>query len=161
MTETGARAHVALRLQSTGSGALCRSVLSALPTWFGVPEANEAYARTAESTPTVVAAVDGADVGLLTIVRHTAYAAEIHLMAVLPEHQRQGVGRALVGFAEDHLVSEGVEYLQVKTLDESHPDEGYVLTRAFYRALGFRPLEVFPTLWDPTQPALQLVKRLG
>jgi hypothetical protein len=27
-------------------------------------------------------------------------------------------------------------------------------------ACGFRPLQVFPDLWDPENPALQLVKRL-
>ena len=33
--------------------------------------------------------------------------------------------------------------------------------RAFYLACGFRPLEEFPTLWGPENPALQLVKRPG
>lgn len=36
----------------------------------------------------------------------------------------------------------------------------YAETRAFYRARGYTPLEVFPTLWSPRNPALQLVKVL-
>jgi GNAT superfamily N-acetyltransferase len=143
-----------------GGGAVCRTILATLPTWFGIDEANEAYADHAEAHPTLVASVDGVDVGLLVLERHTAYAAEVYLMGVRPEHHRQGIGRSLLARAEAQLVAEGVEYLQVKTLDASHPDPGYEETRAFYRRMGFRPLEVFPTLWDPTQPALQLVKRL-
>jgi GNAT superfamily N-acetyltransferase len=151
---------VGIRLEPTGSGARCRTILATLPTWFGFAEVNEEYARTADVTPTVVADVDGEDVGLLTLVTHTPYAAEVHLMAVRPEQHRCGIGRRLLHFAEEHLVASGVEYLQVKTLSDRHPDEGYVLTRAFYRSVGFRPLEEMPTLWSEDQPALLLVKRL-
>ena len=59
---------------------------------------------------------------------------------------------------ERELDARGVEFLQVKTLSPAHPDEGYVKTRAFYFAYGFRPLEEFPTLWDPDNPALQMIK---
>ena len=151
-------AEVALR--PTGSGAVCRDVLATLPTWFGFPEVNEEYVRTADTTPTVVASLDGADVGLLTIVTHTAYAAEVHLMAVRPELHRSGIGRRMLEVAEDHLVASGIEYLQVKTLSARDPDAGYRLTRAFYVATGFRPLEEHPLLWGPENPALQMVKRL-
>lgn len=41
------------------------------------------------------------------------------------------------------------------------PDPGYVKTRAFYQARGFVSLEVFPTLWGPANPALQMIKSLG
>ena len=149
-----------LRVQETGSGDLCRAILATLPTWFGVPEANDDYVATAETTPTVVARVDGDDVGLLTWITHTPYAAEVHLMAVRPERHRQGIGRTMLTFLEAHLLATGIEYLQVKTLSEAHPDEGYRLTRAFYGATGFRPLEEHPTLWGPENPALQLIKRL-
>ena len=43
-------------------------------------------------------------------------------------------------------------------MSPAHPDAGYGDTRAFYLAYGFRPLEEFPTLWDPANPALQLIK---
>jgi ribosomal protein S18 acetylase RimI-like enzyme len=59
---------------------------------------------------------------------------------------------------EGRLAAGGVEFLQVKTLSGAHPDPGYAATRAFYLAYGFRPLEEFPTLWDPSNPALQLIK---
>ena len=81
-------------------------------------------------------------------------------MGVVPELHRQGIGAAMLRRTEETLLSEGVEYLQVKTLSDSHPDEGYKRTRAFYMAQGFRVLEEFPDLWSPTNPALQLVKAL-
>ncbi len=73
----------------------------------------------------------------------------------------QGVGRALVEQAEQVLRAEHVEYFQVKTLSDSHPDPGYAKTRAFYLALGFRPLEEFKTLWGEATPCLMMVKYLG
>ncbi len=53
--------------------------------------------------------------GLLTIVRHSPYAAEVYVMAVLPEFHRRGIGRALLLHAETMLALDGVEFLQVKT----------------------------------------------
>ena len=61
---------------------------------------------------------------------------------------------------EDTLAAQGVEFLQVKTLSAARPDADYDKTRAFYLAYGFRPLEEFPTLWDPSNPALQLIKSI-
>jgi len=91
-------------------------------------------------------------------VRHSAYAAEVYVMAVLPEFHRQGIGQALLRHAEGILANDGVEFLQVKTLSPNKPDDGYDKTRAFYVACGFRPLEEFPDLWDRDNPALQMIK---
>ncbi len=79
-------------------------------------------------------------------------------MAVLAELHRRGIGRALLRHAEDMLAADGVEFLQVKTLAPSKPDDGYDKTRAFYLACGFRPLEEFRQLWDADNPALLMIK---
>jgi GNAT superfamily N-acetyltransferase len=79
-------------------------------------------------------------------------------MGVLPEYHRGGIGRRLVAAAEAWLRGQAVEYLQVKTLSPAHPDPGYSRTRAFYQALGFRPLEEFPLLWGAETPCLLMVK---
>ena len=155
-----ATARVVLRDQPTGSGAICRKILDSLPAWFGIPEANDDYVAFAESAPSVIASIDDNDVGLLTLQLHNPYAAEVHLIAVLPEHHRSGIGRRMLQHAERRLADSGVEFLQVKTLSEKRPDTNYDKTRAFYLAQGFRPLEEFPTLWDPSNPALQLIKSL-
>lgn len=148
-----------------GAGAVCAELLATVPHWFGFAEANRAYREVADRSPTLVARDgDGDDgdrpVGFVTVVRHSPYAAELHVLAVRPERHRQGIGRALIRQVEERLRAEGIEYLQVKTLSASAADEGYLRTLAFYEALGFRVLEEMPTLWNPGNPAVMLVKRL-
>lgn len=138
----------------------CEGVLRALPEWFGIEEANLQYLKDIAGLPTFLAQLTGCIAGFLTLKQLTAYAAEIHVMGVLPVYHRLGIGRHLVEAAEIHLKSQGIEYLQVKTLSPAHPDAGYAKTRAFYQALGFRPLEEFPTLWGEANPCLQMVKHL-
>ena len=45
----------------------------------------------------------------------------------------------------------GYSFLQVKTV-QMGKYESYDATNRFYQALGFKELEVFPTLWDPWNP---------
>jgi hypothetical protein len=40
-------------------------------------------------------------------------------------------------------------------------DEHYARTRAFYQAMGFRPLEEFKQIWDEANPCGLMVKYLG
>jgi GNAT superfamily N-acetyltransferase len=147
-----------IRTLARGAGATCRRIVGFLPTWFGIPASVEDYVATADRSPTLIASLGHEDVGLLTIVRHSPYSAEVYVMAVLPEFHRRGIGRALLSHAEAMLAVDGVEFLQVKTLAASRPDEGYERTRAFYFACGFRPLEEFQELWDAENPALQMIK---
>jgi GNAT superfamily N-acetyltransferase len=140
-----------------GQAKVCAPILAALPGWFGYPEAVAQYLRDIEVMPTLLARLDGQVVGFLNIKTHSRYAAEVNVMGVLVEHHRRGVGKALLLTAIQLLRSQGVEYLQVKTLSPSHPDEGYQRTRAFYQACGFRPLEEFPLFWDEANPCLQMV----
>lgn len=152
---------VAVREVDGGAGSVCTEILRLLPTWFGVPEANEDYAATAETHPGVIASVGGDDVGITTLKHHSPYAAEIYLMAVKPAFHRAGIGRTMLRTFEARLATDGVEFLQVKTLSASRPHEGYANTRAFWLSCGFRPLEEFPSLWDPANPALQLIKTVN
>lgn len=152
---------VAIRIKESGSGAICRSILASLPHWFGIPDAVEDYVAAADRSPTVIAVMDGKDVGIATLVSHSPSAAEVYVMAVLPEYHRMGVGRAMLRAAETRLAGLGVEFLEVKTLSPSKPDAGYERTRAFYQAYGFRPLEEFPLLWGVENPALQMIKTIA
>jgi len=149
-----------LRLQDRpeGAGEACRKILATLPSWFGIPASVENYVAVADRSPTVIASLESREVGLLTLVRHSRYAAEVYVMGVLPDFHRQGIGQALLQYAEGMLAADGVEFLQVKTLGLSKPDAGYENTRAFYFTCGFRPLEEFPDLWDSDNPALQMIK---
>jgi ribosomal protein S18 acetylase RimI-like enzyme len=143
-----------------GGGATSAELLATVPHWFGLAASNEQYRGVADRNPTVVVVDGGEAAGFLTIVRHSPHAAEMHVMAVRLERHRLGIGRMLVAAAEDRLRSEGVEFLQVKTLSASAGDKPYLGTLAFYTALGFRVLEEMPSLWDAGNPAVLLVKHL-
>lgn len=164
----------------TGQGATAERILRALPGWFGIETAIVDYARSADEHPTFVATagpliasgepVPGAAsdtgappeiVGFVTLLPTSECAVELHVMAVLPEWHRAGVGRALVTAAGADALADGHTLLHVKTLAASDPDTGYAATRAFYLAVGFRPLEVLPQVWGPENPCLVLVRPLA
>ena len=149
---------VTLREVAGQAGASCRKILELLPAWFGIPEANQDYIDTADTHPGIVASRGDEPVGITTVKQHSPYAAEVYLMAIKPAFHRHGIGTLMLGQVEAGLARDGVEFLQVKTLSAARVDEGYARTRAFWLASGFRPLEEFPTLWDPSNPALQLIK---
>ena len=146
---------------SSGKGATCAEILASLPHWFGIPESNAAYKRDVESLPTFVAEDNGRVQGFIALKQHTPFAFEIHVMGVRLEKHRNGFGRALVERAEQYARTRGARFLTVKTRSPSRPDPGYLKTLAFYEAVGFLPIEEFPTLWDPENPALMLIKSLA
>ena len=76
------------------------------------------------------------------------------------QSSNQGYGKALLAHAERWLVGKGTSLLQVKTIAATSASASYAQTREFYSHLGFLPLEVFPHLWSPSNPCLQLVKFL-
>jgi GNAT superfamily N-acetyltransferase len=82
-------------------------------------------------------------------------------MAVEAGQRGRGVGCLLHQHVEAWLRDQGAQVLQVKTLAASHPSPQYAQTRKFYLAMGYTEMEVFPTLWSPSLPVLQLVKSLG
>jgi len=131
-------------------------VLRELPEWFGIDEATQSYIDAAATLTTFAVG----DAGFLCLKRHFPETAEIFVLGVRRDAHRQGIGRSLVRAAEAWCAANGVDYLQVKTLAHTKDDANYARTRAFYDAVGFTPLEIFPELWDPRNPALQLVKRV-
>lgn len=139
---------------------IAAGILHDLPEWFGIPESTQAYIEEAGELPFFAALCDGASVGFLTIKQTSRCAAEIHVMGVKRANHRCGVGRMLMNAAIAYCRENGYRLLQVKTLDERHPDPGYARTRRFYEAVGFLPLECFPTLWDEDNPCLVMVMPL-
>jgi predicted N-acetyltransferase YhbS len=142
-----------------GESAACEAILRGLPDWFGIEEALVQYVRDLDTCEAFVAEADEAVIGLIALRQRSVAASEIHVMAIAPEHHRRGIGSALVAHVEDLLRARGVEYLQVKTLGPSRPDDYYARTRAFYESVGFRPLEE-NLLWGPANPCLIMVKHV-
>ena len=145
---------------SLGKSAVCEPILRDLPEWFGIEAAIVHYVAEIDILPTFLALHDGGALGFLSVKQHMHASAELYVMAVCPDVHHQGVGRALVIAAQEWLKDRNVQYLQVKTLGPSHPDEGYAKTRLFYEAVGFVPLEEFTQLWDERNPCLILVKKI-
>ena len=73
--------------------------------------------------------------------------------------QGQGIGRELITTIEREAVKQ-VDYLQVKTVAEGS-NKDYDRTNVFYHSVGFKKLEIFPSLWDPQNPCQILVKKIN
>ena len=138
----------------------CQAVLRSLPLWFGIEESLLMYARDTARLPTFAVTEAGALVAFLTLAEHFPESWEVHCMAVLADARNRGLGTRLLSHAEHWLAKAGVKFLQVKTVAAASSSREYAETRQFYIARGFTPLEVFPTLWAPQNPALQLVKHV-
>jgi GNAT superfamily N-acetyltransferase len=144
-----------------GAGAICRALVDGLPEWFGMPESNAEYVRTADAGPVWLAVEDGEAVGLMILKPHGTAAVETYLLAVRRDRRGDGIGRRLIEAAERFAAAGGARFLTVKTLGPSHPSPEYAQTRGFYEALGFVPLEEFETIWGPENPCLFMVKPVG
>ncbi len=131
--------------------AISREILNALPDWFGLPESTAGYIRESREQPFWADMETGKARGFLTLKETSPYTAELCVMGVLPEYHRQGIGRALFEAFRHYAKEKGYAFLQVKTVRVGCY-EAYDRTAAFYRSLGFRELECFPTLWDEWNP---------
>ncbi|MCL2884276.1 MAG: GNAT family N-acetyltransferase [Oscillospiraceae bacterium] len=137
---------------------ICNHILRALPPWFGVETSVVDYVEKVKALPLYAAFDENKAVGFLAIKIYNPFTAEVCVMGVLPDYHRQGIGGALIRCAEKYCRENDVEFLTVKTLDESRESQSYEKTRRFYRAMGFKPLEVFPLYWDKDNPCLFMVK---
>lgn len=140
--------------------AISRSILEALPDWFGIPEAREEYIQNSTQELFFAAYEEETPVGFLTLKRTGEATAELAVMGVRKEYHRQGIGRALFETARARAKELGYAFLQVKTVQMGRYPE-YDATNRFYLALGFREFEVFPTLWDEWNPCQIYVMYIG
>ena len=139
---------------------VCESILRSLPLWFGLEYAIVKYIEDVKSMDTWVAYDGDSPIGFISLHKHFEHSAEIHVVGVLADYHRKGIGHALLNAAEIDLREKGVKFLTVKTLSESRESKEYALTRKFYLKVGFTPLEEFKTLWDEFNPCLFMVKAL-
>ena len=140
--------------------AITRSILEALPEWFGIPEAREDYIHRSASQPCFAAWEEDTPVGFLCLGETGRATVEVYVMGVVKRCHHQGIGTALFQAARDWAAAQGYAFMQVKTVQEGRYPE-YDATNAFYRHLGFLEFEVFPTLWDEWNPCQVYVKWIG
>ncbi len=58
---------------------------------------------------------------------------EVSIVAVSPDHQRRGIGKALMEFAEQQVRGKGMKMLMVETVDDS----GHEAARRTYESRGY------------------------
>lgn len=106
-----------------------------------------------------VAELDGSVVGVTydTPERMTAGTYNLSLIAVDPDRQGAGVGRALMRAAEARLAEAGGRLLLVET--SGLPD--FARTRAFYAGLGYRAEAVIRDFHDAGEDRVTFTTGLG
>lgn len=130
---------------------IARRILEALPEWFGIKQAREAYISDSVDQLFFAAMENGTPVGFLCLKETGKDTVEIAVMGVLREFHRQGVGRMLFEMAKEEAVKAGYSFMQVKTVRRGHYRE-YDGTNEFYISVGFKEFELFPALWGERNP---------
>ncbi len=138
---------------------IARTVLEALPDWFGIPESRERYITESAGQPFFAAYDADVPVGFLCLKETGKDTVELCVMGVLKDRQRKGTGRKLFERAKEEARKAGYTFMQVKTVQMGRYTE-YDATNRFYRSLGFKEFEVFPALWDEQNPCQVYVMAL-
>ena len=139
---------------------ICADIIATLPGWFGIPDANAFYVEGVGTRHAFVVRDEGGSaLGMLSLAHPYPTNAYIYWLGVKPEHHRKGIGVALFAAALTRADDLGCNTMTVETLSEKDSDEGYARTRAWYEAMGFRPLfDLRPT--GDFNPLVYMMKQL-
>lgn len=138
---------------------ISRTILEALPDWFGLPEAREEYIVNSVNQQLFAAVKEEKTIGFLCLKQTGKDTVEVSVMGVLKEFHRHGIGRKLFMKAREKAIKDGFSFIQVKTVQMGQYDN-YDNTNKFYTSLGFKEFEIFPTLWDEWNPCQVYVMAL-
>ena len=139
---------------------ISRLILEALPDWFGIPEACEQYIEESANQTFYAAYEEDHPIGFIYLKETGKDTVELHVMGVLKKYHRKGIGKVLFEKARDTAARNGYSFLQVKTVQMGRNDD-YDKTNQFYLSLGFKEFEVFPELWDESNPCQFYVMSLA
>jgi ribosomal-protein-alanine N-acetyltransferase len=81
--------------------------------------------------------------------------AHLNLLAVAPEHRRQGLGRQLMDWLTTTAIEAGVFRINLELRTQNGS------ARAFYEKLGFDELGVVQGYYQGREAALRMSRRLG
>ena len=139
---------------------ISREILNDLPEWFGMPESTEEYITDSQDKPFIACFMDNEAVGFVVLNSTSMDCADIFVMGIKKNYHRMGIGTKL-NYAYEELAKKlGYTYTQVKTVQSGHYKE-YDITNNFYKSVGYKELEVFPTLWDEWNPCQIYIKYIG
>lgn len=139
---------------------ISREILNDLPEWFGMPESTEEYITDSQDKPFIACFMDNEAVGFVVLNSTSVDCADIFVMGIKKNYHRMGIGTKLNDAYEKLAKKLGYTYSQVKTVQSGHYKE-YDITNNFYKSVGYKELEVFPTLWDEWNPCQVYIKYIG
>lgn len=119
---------------------VCREITLTLPDWFGMPEANERYAKGMHDRISFAASENASYIGLLTLEIPFPNNANIYWLGVKEKYHSKGIGSRLINAAENYCREKGHTSLTVETLSQKAADKNYLKTYHFYEKLNFQPL---------------------
>jgi len=139
---------------------ISKEVLFDLPEWFGMPESTQEYITDSQDKPFLASFYQDEIVGFIVLNTTSPDCADIFVMGIKKKFHRQGAATQLNEEYEKLAKELGYTYSQVKTVQSGHYKE-YDITNNFYTSVGYKELEVFPTLWDEWNPCQIYIKYLG
>ena len=147
---------------STNISTDCENIIRTLPTWFGLESLIKKWSTQTNELPTFVAEIEGKIIGFLSLKIHFTPSAEISLFAVDKTFRGKGIGGSLLNYLENWAKLKGVNYIQIKTLPDSHPSASFAESRMFYKNKGYVPLEVIEMIpsWSTDNSCLIYIKYL-
>lgn len=139
---------------------ITNNILRKLPEWFGIEESIVEYEEGVMKTDFFAVYDSNIPIGFISIKYNNEFTTEIYVIGILKEYHNCGIGKQLIKKCEEMLRKNNYKFLMVKTLGESHPDKNYKNTRAFYKKIGFYPLEEISEIWGKKNPCLIMVKNI-
>lgn len=119
---------------------VCRTLTAGLPEWFGIPEANERYAKGCTERTSFAVKLDDDYIAMITLEFPFPNNANIYWMAVNKKYHGQNIGSQLLKAAEKYCVEQGFKTITVETLSPKEKDPQYLQTYQFYKKNEFKPL---------------------
>jgi ribosomal protein S18 acetylase RimI-like enzyme len=122
-------------------------------TWSWTPARVQHFIAGPESS--VVVARRERQIAAFAIMHFGDDVAHLNLLAVAPEHRRQGLGRQLISWLTETAIEAGVFRINLELRMRNEP------ARIFYERLGFDQLGVVQGYYQGREAALRMSRRLA
>ena len=122
-------------------------------TWSWTPARVQHFITGPDSS--VVVARRERQIAAFAIMHFGDDVAHLNLLAVAPEHRRQGLGRQLIGWLTETAIEAGVFRINLELRLRNEP------ARIFYERLGFDQLGVVQGYYQGREAALRMSRRLA
>ena len=154
---------VSVRAATAQDAVTCAAIVAGLDDFFTDDVPDKVRSDLRDHGGWVIDDDAGGVVGFAIVQRRGMRAAEILWAAVAADRRGAGLGTGLVNHVLDELSADGVQIVEVKTLDPSAGYAPYDATRAFWLARGFIQLDTIDPLpgWPPGNPAAILAVALA